>query len=115
MLVVGDCEFGAVEVLRQLDRWHWDYVLRQKTSTHICLAQETEWQDFGKCVQKAGQSLWLGKGYLTESQIYPVNLLAHWQIGEAEPWLSGHELAGPSFGFARPTLAECGLRRCSAI
>ena len=34
VLLVGDCEFGAVEVLRQLDKWHWDYVLRQKTSTH---------------------------------------------------------------------------------
>ena len=86
VLLVGDSEFGAVEILRQLDRWHWDYVLRQKMSTHICLAQETEWQDFGQRVQKAGQSVWLGKGYLTESEIYPVNLLVHWQIGEDEPW-----------------------------
>jgi hypothetical protein len=86
VLLVGDCEFGAVEILRQLDEWHWDYVLRQKTSTHTCLAYETDWQDFGKRVQKAGQSLWMGKSYLTESHIYPVNLLSHWQIGEAEPW-----------------------------
>ncbi|MCZ7552554.1 MAG: IS4 family transposase [Anaerolineales bacterium] len=86
VLLVGDCEFGAVEVLRQLDQWHWDYVLRQKTSTHTCLAHETEWQDFGKRVEKAGQSRWLGKGYLTESAIYPVNLLIHWQVGENEPW-----------------------------
>ena len=86
VLLVGDCEFGAVEVLKQLDQWHWDYVLRQKTSTHTCLAQETEWQDFGKRVEKAGQSRWLGKGYLTERGIYPVNLLIHWQVGEDEPW-----------------------------
>ena len=86
VLLVGDSEFCAVEILRQLDRWHWDYLLRQKMSTHICLAQETEWQDFGQRVQKAGQSVWLGKGYLTESEIYPVNLLVHWQIGEDEPW-----------------------------
>jgi len=86
VLLVGDSEFGAVEVLKQLDKWHWDYVLRQKTSTHTCLAHETAWQDFGKRVEKPGQSLWLGKGYLTESGIYPVNLLIHWQIGEPEPW-----------------------------
>lgn len=86
VLLVGDCEFGAVDILHQLDQWQWDYVLRQKTSTHTCLAHETEWLDFGKRVQKAGQSRWLGKGYLTESQIYPVNLLVHWQIGEDEPW-----------------------------
>ena len=66
VLLVGDCEFGAVEVLRQLDQWGWDYVLRQKMRTHTCLAQETEWHDFGQRVQKAGQSVWLGKGCLTE-------------------------------------------------
>jgi hypothetical protein len=86
VLLVGDCEFGAVEVLRQLDGWHWDYVLRQKTSVHTCLEQETAWQDFGKRVEKPGQSRWLGKGYLTESKIYPINLLIHWQTGEDEPW-----------------------------
>jgi hypothetical protein len=93
VLLVGDSEFGAVEVLRQLEGWHWDYVLRQKTSTHTCLEQETEWQDFGKRVQKVGQSRWLGKGYLTESHIYPVNLLIHWQIGEVEPWLLATNLS----------------------
>lgn len=86
VLLVGDCEFGSIEVLKQLDKWRWDYVLRQKSSTHTCLAHETEWQDFGKRIDKPGQSRWLGKGYLTESQIYPVNLLIYWQIGEDEPW-----------------------------
>jgi len=38
VLLVGDTEFGSVEVLQRLDEWHWDYVLRQKTSTHVCLA-----------------------------------------------------------------------------
>ena len=37
-------------------------------------------------MQKAGQSVWLGHGYLTEKHIYPVNLLAHWEIGENQPW-----------------------------
>ena len=37
VFLVGDCEFGPVEVLRQLDSWHWFYVLRQKTSTHVWL------------------------------------------------------------------------------
>lgn len=86
VLLVGDCEFGSIEVLKQLGKWRWDYVLRQKSSTHTCLAHETEWQDFGKRINKPGQSRWLGKGYLTESQIYPVSLLIHWQIGEGEPW-----------------------------
>ena len=86
VLLVGDCEFGSVEVLRQLELWRWDYVLRQKNDTHVCLAQETEWRDFGSYAFKAGQSFWLGAGWLTESKIHYTNLLIHWKIGEKEPW-----------------------------
>jgi hypothetical protein len=86
VLLVGDSEFGPVEVLRQLDQWGWGYVLRQKTSLHVCLACETTWHDFGSWVSKPGQSRWLGNGWLAESVIYPVNLLVHWAAGEKEPW-----------------------------
>jgi hypothetical protein len=86
VLLVGDSEFGPVEVLKQLDQWGWDYVLRQKTSVKVCLAQETEWNSFGSWVKKPGQSRWLGRGWLTESEIYPVNLLVLWEQGEDEPW-----------------------------
>lgn len=86
VLLVGDSEFGPVEVLKTLDAWRWDYVLRQKTSVHTCLAHETEWHPFGSWVKQAGQSRWLGRGWLTESEIYPVNLLVHWEKGQDEPW-----------------------------
>jgi len=86
ILLVGDCEFGSVEVLRQVESWRWDYVLRQKAGVRICLARETEWRDFGSHIDKAGQSLWLGKCWLTESKIHFTNLLIHWKIGEKEPW-----------------------------
>ena len=45
------------------------------------------WKDFGSFVHKPGESVWLGKGYLTEKEISPVHLLAHWKFGEKEPWL----------------------------
>jgi hypothetical protein len=86
VFLVGDTEFGSVEILRQLDTWRWFYVLRQKTSTHVWLNEQDGWQDFGSFIQKPGQSVWLGQVCLAESQIYPVNLLAHWEIGEKEPW-----------------------------
>jgi len=86
VVLTGDREFGAVTVLRQLDRWHWDYVLRQKRSTHIYLAKDAQWKDFGSYVFKPGQSVWLGRGYLAEKEIYPVNLLVYWKVGEEEPW-----------------------------
>jgi hypothetical protein len=86
VLLVGDCEFGPVDVLKQLDQWHWDYVLRQKGSTHVCFPGQMEWRDFASWVEKSGRSVWLGKGWLTQSGIYPVNLLVHWKVGEDEPW-----------------------------
>jgi hypothetical protein len=86
ILLVGDCEFGAVEVLKQLNAWRWDYVLRQKGRTHVCLFGQTDWHDFGSWVKKPGHSMWLGKGWLTQTKIYPVNLLVHWKVGEDEPW-----------------------------
>lgn len=86
VFLVGDSEFGSVGVLRQLDQWRWFYVLRQKTSTHVWRNEREGWQDFGSFVQKSSQSVWLGRAYLSEQGIYPVNLLAHWEKGEKEPW-----------------------------
>ena len=87
MLVVGDCEFGAVDVLRQLDRWHWHYVLRQPASHLVDLTLHNHWQRFGDVLNKPGQSKWLGRGYLTREHVYPVHLLAHWKRDEETPWL----------------------------
>ena len=86
VFLVGDCEFGSVAALRQLDQWHCFYVLRQKSDTLIWLDEVNDWQPFGDFIQKPGQSLWLGKGYLTAKEIYPVYLLVHWAVGEKEPW-----------------------------
>jgi len=46
-----------------------------------------EWCHFGDLIRKPGQSLWLGSGLLTAEHAHPVNLWAHWQPGEDEPWL----------------------------
>ena len=86
VFLVGDTEFGHVEILRQLDRWRWFYVLRQKTNTLLWVNKPQGWQAFGRFVKKPGESLWLGKACPAEAHIYPVHLLAHWEIGEKEPW-----------------------------
>jgi hypothetical protein len=87
VLLVGDSEFGAVAVLKQLDAWGWQYVLRQKANHQVLLAGQATWQDFGGLIQGPGQSCWLGPALLTAQSAYPVNLLAHWAAGEKEPWL----------------------------
>ncbi len=43
-LLVGDSEFGAVEVLRQLDAWGWQYVIRQKGHVLIQVEGQPEWR-----------------------------------------------------------------------
>ena len=98
VFLVGDCEFGSVEVLKWLDLWHWFYVLRQKSDTCVWLNQYNQWKPFGSFVHKTGESYWLGHGYLTASAIYPTNLLIHWKTGEEEPWclatnLPDHKMA----------------------
>jgi hypothetical protein len=87
VLLVGDCEFGAVEVLRHLDRWQWKYVLRQPASNLLDLTLHGNWQRFGDVLDEPGQSKWLGRAFLTLAHAYPVNLLAYWQVGEKQPWL----------------------------
>jgi hypothetical protein len=86
VFLVGDCEFGSVETLKWLDQWHWYYVLRQKSDTCLWFNYLNEWKPFGSFVNRAGQSHWLGHGYLTSKEIYPTNLLIHWQVGEDEAW-----------------------------
>jgi hypothetical protein len=87
VLLLGDSEFGAVEVLKQLDQWDWKYVLRQKGSYLIRENEQSPWISLGSLLAKAGQSLWLGRQQLTQLHVYAVNVLAHWKIGEKEPWL----------------------------
>ena len=84
-MLVGDSEFGAMEVIRQLQAWKWGYVLRQKANHQVKLAERSGWQSFGAVIHKPGQSLWLGRGLLTGKYTHPVNLLARWKAGEDEP------------------------------
>jgi len=86
VFLVGDCEFGSVPILEQLDRWHWFYVLRQKADTCVWFSEQEGWKPFASYIQKAGQSIWLGSGYLALNHIYRVNLLVHWKVGEKESW-----------------------------
>jgi len=95
VLLVGDSEFGSVDVLKTLKRWRWTYVLRQKGSHQIKLLGQRQWQRFDALITKPGQCLWLGPGYLTYAHNFKVNLLAYWKIGEDEPWLLATNLSTP--------------------
>jgi hypothetical protein len=86
VFLVGDSEFGSMTVLQQLKEWHWFFALRQKGNLGLWLDERTDWQRLDSLVQKTGQSAWCPNGCLTQSDIFPVSVLIHWQKGEKEPW-----------------------------
>jgi hypothetical protein len=87
VLLVGDQEFGAIEVLQQLDAWGWGYVLRQKSSQLFRPDAQSPWQAFGAVIDKPGQQVWLGEVEYTQWKPYRTHLLAYWAMGEKEPWM----------------------------
>jgi len=95
VLLAGDSEFGAIPVLQQLEGWGWFYVLRQKASNQVRLTEHGEWQDFSTLVQHPGQNVWHAEVELTYKYAHPTNVLAYWQVGEAEPWLLATNLPHP--------------------
>lgn len=91
VLVVGDSEFGAVEVLEQLEEWGWHYVLRQKRSHLVREEEEEQWRPLGELIEK-GQTRWLEGVALSRLHAHETNLLLHWNKGEKEPWLLATDL-----------------------
>lgn len=87
VMIVGDSEFGAVDVLKQLNRWDWFYVMRQKGNTGVQLQERPTWLRFGVLVKPGDRPYWSPAALLTEKHKYSVHLLACWQAGEKEPWL----------------------------
>ena len=87
VLLVGDTEFGSTEVLKQLDRWHWFYVLRQQPNWLVQTRLNSPWQRLDTLLSKAGQRLWLPTTRLTQKYAYEVKVLAFWQVAEKSPWL----------------------------
>ena len=91
--LVGDSEFGSVEVQKLLKKWHWQYVLRQKGCYLVKPHGQSNFLRLDSLVNKPRQSVWLTNCQLTAKHCYPVNLLAYWKVGEKEPWLLATNLS----------------------
>ena len=86
VFLVGDSEFGSIQVQKQLTQWHWHYGLRQKSNTGFRVGPADAWQGLRKFVKKPGDCVWLPKGFLTQQHAFPAAVLIYWQVGEKEPW-----------------------------
>lgn len=87
VILVGDAGFSSVCVLRQLEKWHWRYVLRQKGSCRVQRAGQTDWVRLDSLVTTAGQVAWLATVRFTAQWQHTTHVLAVWQSGYEHPWL----------------------------
>lgn len=87
IVLVGDAEFGSIAVIRQLRRWRWFYVLRQKRNHRVRQQGSRQWQALGHLVPKPNRQVWWPEAFLTGEWKYPTAVLAYWAKGEDEPWL----------------------------
>jgi hypothetical protein len=96
VLLVGDAEFGEVEIQKLLKKWRWRYVWRQKGRYLLQPKEHRHFQRLDSLVEKPGQCQWLQGGLLTAKYAYPVNFLAYWKPGENDPWLLATNLTSPA-------------------
>ena len=86
VILVGDNEFGAVGVQKQLKKWGWQYVLRQKGQYLLLPFGQRTSQRLDSLVQTAGDKVWLPRSRFTLKYRWRVNLLAYWKPDEKEAW-----------------------------
>lgn len=91
--LMGDSEFGAVPLLKQLENWKWGYVLRQKGSTRIKFSDQNHWWRLGSLAKRHDSPQWLPDTRLTRKHGHTVNIIIYWQAGQDEPWLLATNLA----------------------
>jgi hypothetical protein len=85
VLLVADTEFEDGDVQKQLNDWHWQYVLRQKPNNLVQVAGE--WRIFRSLLSKPATAVWVEQALLTRKHQLTTNLLAYWKLGEEAPWL----------------------------
>ena len=103
--LVGDSEFGSIQVMKQLHQWRWFYALRQKSNTGFRVGQGDAWQTLESFVHKSGNSAWLPTGFLTKQFAFPASVLIYWKTGEKEPWCLATNLSD------RQLVFQCYKRR----
>jgi len=85
--LAGDCEFGAISLIKQVTAWGWSYALRQKPTHQVKTDADSDWQRISALVKQPGESRWVPNALLTAKHGCTTNILAHWAKGEKEPWL----------------------------
>lgn len=84
--VVGDCEFGSVQVVTWLRSQGWHFVMRQKGVIKVAQA-DGDWTKIEEIPLQRGQTLCVGWVRLTQKHDCGwFWLILHWDSHEVEPW-----------------------------
>lgn len=86
VILLGDSEFGAISVLETLEKWSWNYVLRQKGRYLMQYDATSSWQRLDSMLSKVGQKVWMPSVALTQKHAFSTSIVAYWKRGEKEPW-----------------------------
>jgi hypothetical protein len=77
IVVLGDGEFGHVQLITWLEAQDWDYCLRVASDTYI--HYEDEWHRLDSFAVRPGEFRWLEDVYLTQTSPFgPVIILLTW-------------------------------------
>lgn len=85
--VLGDSEFGQVELMRYCRAQGWHFVFRLRG--HYTVSPVEASQARGQLCQLRlveGQTRYLGPVALTKKHAYAAHVVLHWARGEDEPW-----------------------------
>ena len=86
VLLVGDSEFGHTPVLRQLDKWEWCYVLRQRGSYRFGMVGCAHLARLDDIDLAPGDLFVLGDVTITASNPTSTHIILYWKANEKEPW-----------------------------
>src|SRR5258708_27720664 len=96
VVLLGDCEFGRTLLLEELERWGWQYVLRQSGHNLVWLKGEHDWRSLASLAARGDSVGWYPHTVLTRDSAYPTHLVILWKKTFKEPWLLATNIHCPA-------------------
>src|SRR5260221_1722877 len=86
VIILGDREFGSVDMMRSIRLHDWDFCLRVKGSHYLCPTPGI-WVKLKDLAPEVGTHYFLTDVVLTQAQCYgPVHFALALDIGSTDPW-----------------------------
>jgi hypothetical protein len=95
VVLVGDSEFGSIELVRELEGWKWKYAVQQKQQHRVKLPHQSKFRALREWAEGPGQRSWWPKTRLTKQE-FRTTVLLEWAVGEKEPWYLATNLETPA-------------------